>query len=114
MPISRLRNLDITSRDEEVIVQRILNEKMAELPDQYPIQASYFDTDNIRSKEQELEVQRRLDEIRAKRRATLLNKTEDREAQEVTVPPAPEPEPVSIPTEQSENPVISKVKKAKK
>lgn len=113
-PLSRLRNLDITSKEDELLVQRIVNEKMAELPDQYPIQASYYDTDNIRTKEDELRLQARLDEARAARRARLMpeEEPEAREDQEIPVPPTPEPEP--IPTEAHENPVISKVKRAKK
>jgi len=73
MSISRLRNLDIMSKEDELLVQEVLNTKLMHVPDPEQIHATASETDAIKSKEDELALQAKLDAQRAAKKAKVAS-----------------------------------------
>ena len=75
MPLNRVRLLDIKTPEQERLVQEIVNKKMVKLPPQNQIY-DRLDHD-IKSKEEELRVQKELDERREKLKPVITVNVED-------------------------------------
>ncbi len=76
MPLEVLRNLDIRSKDEEIILQAVVSEKMksapiGSMPQLTPEEQKLLDSPQL-TPEKEKEIQARLDERRAKYRSIVV------------------------------------------
>ncbi len=56
MPILQLRGIDIQEKEEEVLVQEVLNARLAEMPVENPVHFTSMQTDNL-TPEKEAELQ---------------------------------------------------------
>ncbi len=87
MPILQLRGLDIKSKEEEELVQEVLNARLAEMPVENPVTFSSMETDNL-TPEKEAALQAEID----LRNAGI-------KAQFEPVEPGPLPDPTIAPVE---------------
>ena len=79
MPIRRLRNIDIAEQDEELVVQEILNAKLAKLP---PERKHNVRVPDIKTPAEEKYWQKKIDDANAQaKRRTLKNRFEDSDVQ---------------------------------
>lgn len=107
MPITFLRHLDIETKDEEMLVQEVLNERLKNAPSVVPPRSlPAYMTDRVETKEDEERLQKIVDERHTRERAQALvagmNIEDDEELfvpaeeEDVTAPPASELAPMAI------------------
>lgn len=107
MPLGTLRNLDVHSSEEEQMVQKVINSRMADLPPSSPIYRG--DVPEIQNQEQEQEWQKVIDE----RTAKLKPKMETPDAgPEVLNPSALDFDPTKVDLAPDEKPVEAKIRKS--
>jgi len=70
MPINLLRNIDIQTKEEEELVQRVWNKRQLDLPIDIDLTIRSSETDNM-TPEKEAELQARIDAEKAAKRAEL-------------------------------------------
>lgn len=106
MRISSLRALDIREKDEEDLVQDVLNAKLAHIPAVHAVDLPFVE---IRTKEQEDARQREIDALNEASRRSLLG--EDAiSVEELPENDAPEEIPAEIPAETTEEVPVAKKK----
>lgn len=101
MPIYALRALDIREKDEEDLVQDVLNAKLVHTPNPAVHNLPFVD---IRTKEQEEARQKEIDALNEASRRALLGEDAspvlpDEPPEEPNLPPEEVEEPVEIPEE---------------
>lgn len=76
MPLSFIRNLDVRNKEEEIILQAVVSEKMKSAPveniPQLTVEEQKLLDSPMLTPEKEREIQARLDERRAKYRAVIV------------------------------------------
>ena len=91
MSAERLRLVDVADRDEELLVQEILDSKLSVVPATSKVYTG--DVPDIKTPEQEKEWQAKLDE-----RAAKIRERRAIQPKEATVAPELAPEPLELPT----------------
>jgi len=83
MSLKQLREIDITSVDEEKIVQKEINVRLASMPLENPTKPESLKVPDIKTPEEEAKWQKKLDEENAKRRKNVLQSTEEKIKEEI-------------------------------
>lgn len=111
LPLKVLRNLDIDTPEEERMVQGIVNKKLAGLPPEHTVINRALDRTDFRTKEEELEFQKVIDERLARSRPAVgaIAASEVEIKMESKVQTAPEASEIA-----TESELVAKIKKLKK
>lgn len=96
MPMSILRNVDIQNADEERIVQDVLNTRLKDMPVGVSMSFPASVTDGIKTVEDEMRLQKIMDDRRMKLKAHVIGATTPEEEEEEA--PSPEEEDMEAPT----------------